>query len=94
MSWELVAVKLLQTEWEDNPATIQAAIGAAEGGLVGFVANALKDVKLSGIAGELWTLIEPQLANYVPEYVAKYGEAYVYALIGTELAAEVKALGG
>ena len=93
-SLEGQALDVLKSLFESDKPAALAAIQAAEGGIEGFIVNAIKNAQFTGIAGMLAKAFEPSLESGVAAYVASHGPEVVYEWIDALIAEEAKKLGG
>ena len=92
MNIQLILLQGLKTAYDADPAAVVSFISAGEGGIEAFIANALTELKPTGVLGTVYGFLEPKIMPEITALVAKDASpATVYALLDALLA---KAIAG
>ena len=94
MSIEGQILDVLKKVYENDKPQALALIQSAEGGVEGFVNNAVDNAHAGGLAGVILNEFKGAIKAEVANYVASHGPEVVYEFIDALLADEAKKLGG
>ena len=94
MTLEGQVLDILKAALEADKPQALALIQAGEGGVEGFIVQAIQGAHLGGIAGMLLKAVEGSLEAAVASYVALHGPEVVFAFIDAAITSEAAKVGG